>query len=68
MAERDRAQKVALAKNDIRMALIGLQKEHDLTDVEMLQAVTDWQRARLGCMLMDERSAADLDHPADPGT
>jgi type III secretory pathway component EscS len=52
---------VAQASADIFQALTSLQREHGLTDVEMLQAVTSWQAQALKHMLRDER------HPEDPG-
>lgn len=56
-----RAQAVAIAQADIAVALNKLQREHGLTNIEMLQAVTSWEASTLNYMLRAER------HPDDPG-
>lgn len=48
------------AAAEIRLALIRLQDEHGLTDIEMLQAVGAWQAGKLKHMLRAER------HPDSP--
>lgn len=53
------------AEAEIRLALIRLQQERDLTDVEMLQAVGVWQASVLKYMLRAERHPEDPDRPAD---
>ena len=55
-----RTMPVQRASAEIRMALINAQKEHGLTDIEMLQAVAEWQATHLKYMLRAER------HPDDP--
>jgi hypothetical protein len=59
MSPHHRSAAVAQASEDISHALTVLQREHGLTDVEMLMAVDGWQRLRLLDMLRAER--------ADPG-
>lgn len=53
------------AAAEIRLALIRLQDEHGLTDVEMLQAVGQWQAGKLKWMLRAERHPKDPDRGAD---
>jgi len=45
----------------VKMALLDLQAEHDLTDVEMLQVLHDASLGLLKHLLRAER------HPGDPG-
>jgi hypothetical protein len=52
---------VQRASADIRTALLDLQEQHDLTDVEMLGVVGEWQAGKLKWMLRAER------HPDEPG-
>ena len=61
MTPHHRHQSVAVAQADIAVKLNALQREHGLTNVEMLQAVTTWQASVLKFMLRTER------HPEDPG-
>lgn len=61
MEAHHRHQSVTEAQADIAVKLNALQREHGLTDVEMLQAVTSWQGTALKCMLRAER------HPDEPG-
>ncbi len=56
---------VASASADICMNLIALQREHGLTDVEMLQAVATWQDRKLKFMLRAERHPDDPEKPAE---
>jgi hypothetical protein len=56
-----RAQAVSIAQAEIAVKLSELQREHGLTSIEMLQAVTTWQATALKYMLRAER------HPDDPG-
>lgn len=55
-----RTMHVSRARNEIGLALIRLQQEHDLTDIEMLQAINEAQASILKYMLRAER------HPTDP--
>ena len=59
--EHDRARSVAEASAEIGVTLNSLQREHGLTDIEMLQAVGSWQMTCLKYMLRAER------HPDNPG-
>jgi len=59
--EHPRTQKVAEAQSDVQRRVCKLQREHGLTDVEMLQALAGWQSGCLKSMLRAER------HPDDPG-
>lgn len=56
----ERTMPVARARAEICLALIRLQEEHDLTDIEMLQAIGEAQALILKYMLRAER------HPNDP--
>jgi hypothetical protein len=60
-----RTRAVAQASSDIGMALIALQQEHGLTDIEMMQAVATWQDCKLKFMLRAERHPEDPDKPAE---
>ncbi len=62
-----RAQEVsiAIAQVEVQVALDLLQREHDLTDVEMLQAITSWQALCLKYMLRSERHPDNPDKCAD---
>lgn len=60
MRPHHRHQSVTEAQADIAVRLNALQREHGLTDVEMLQAITSWQGTALKHMLRAER------HPSDP--
>ena len=62
VSEHPRTQPVAEASAEIGVTLNRLQREHGLTSVEMLQAVSTWQASCLKYMLRRER------HPEDPGT
>jgi hypothetical protein len=55
-----RASAVALASEEISESIHGLQQQHGLTDVEMMQAVLTWQKWKLQQMLRAER------HPDGP--
>ena len=55
-----RYESVIGAQADIAVKLNDLQREHSLTNVEMLQAVTSWQGTVFKYMLRAER------HPEDP--
>jgi hypothetical protein len=59
------AQAVAIAQSEIAVKLCELQREHGLTNVEMLQAVTSWQGTALRYMLRAERHPDDRDKGAD---
>lgn len=59
--EHPRATPVAEASAEIHVTLNRLQREHGLTTVEMLQAVSTWQVTCLRYMLRAER------HPGNPG-
>lgn len=56
---------VQKAANQIAMALIELQEEHDLTDIEMLQILSNRQLDILRYMLRDERHPGKPDARAD---
>jgi hypothetical protein len=58
----ERTQAVAVASKQISTKLWELQEEHELTDVEMLQAIASHQQSMLKYMLRAER------HPNDPET
>lgn len=51
--EREKITHKAGAK--IELALLELQDEHDLTDVEMLQMINSWTQTKLKYMLRFER-------------
>jgi len=53
---------VAQASADISASLTALQREHGLTDAEMLLAVLAWERGMAETMLRAERQA----HAAAP--
>ena len=57
----ERTLPVQQASRDIRDALDELQREHDLTDVEMLRVLNEHQDNIARHMLRAER------HPNDPG-
>lgn len=59
------AQRVRMAQAEVTVAVWKLQAEHDLTDVEMLQAIAGWQDTKLKHMLRAERHPDDPDRPAD---
>lgn len=63
--EHPRSQQVAEAQADVQWQLGKLQREHGLTDVEMLQAVAGWQSGCLKSMLRAERHPGDPAAPAD---
>lgn len=48
---------VAQASADISVSLTALQREHGLTDAEMLLAVFAWERGMVEAMLRAEREA-----------
>jgi hypothetical protein len=60
-----RAQRVGIAQAEIGVALNSLQREHDLTTTEMLQAVVSWEGTALKFMLRRERHPDQPDLPAD---
>lgn len=60
MTPHPRHQSVTEAQFEIGVKLNALQREHGLTNTEMLQAVTSWQGTALKYMLRAER------HPDDP--
>jgi hypothetical protein len=60
MTPHPRHQSVAQASADIVASLVALQRDHGLTDAEMLLAVFAWERGKAGDMLRAER------HPDDP--
>lgn len=55
MTPRRRHQSVAQASADIVASLVALQREHGLTDAEMLLAVFAWERGKVTAMLQAER-------------
>lgn len=57
-----RTMPVERARAEIGLALIRMQEEHDLTNIEMLQAIGLVQSQILTYMLRAER------HPGDPET
>ncbi|MBV9727451.1 MAG: hypothetical protein JO299_20015 [Gammaproteobacteria bacterium] len=61
----EEAMQVRRAQSAIAVRLCELQEEHDLTDIEMLQAVHQWQGTALKYMLRAERNPDDPDKPAD---
>ena len=65
LREHSRAQSVAVASAAIRVALDTLQREHDLTTIEMLGAVIHWQSSALKYMLRTERHPDERDKAAD---
>jgi hypothetical protein len=56
---------VQRASADIRLTLIRLQGEHELTDIEMLRAVGEFQDTLLKTMLRAERHPDDPERKAD---
>ena len=60
-----RTRPVERAKLDLREQLLTFQEEHDLTNVEMLQALTEAQQVVLKYMLREERHPGDPDRKAD---
>jgi hypothetical protein len=60
-----RAQAASRASATLAVTLSEYQREHKLTDVEMLQALTSWQQTTLKYMLRAERHPEDPDKPAD---
>jgi hypothetical protein len=54
------AQRVRMAQTQIAIQLWELKEKHNLTDIEMLQAVSEWESSQLKAMLRAER------HPDDP--
>lgn len=48
---------VAQASADVGVSLDALQREHGLTDAEMLLAVFAWERSKVETMLRTEREA-----------
>ena len=58
-----RDQIASVGKAEVETALHGLQKEHGLTDIEMLQALAAWQQGTLKYMLRFERHG-DYETPA----
>jgi hypothetical protein len=50
-----RTMAVAKAANEIERALLNLQEQHGLTDIEMLQTVDRWRARCLTGMLRVER-------------
>lgn len=64
----ERAWKVIRNKSALQMQLHTLQETYELTDIEMLQALNEWQATKLKYMLRYERHGdseleADIDHP-----
>ncbi len=57
------AQRVRVAQAEIAVELNRMQESHDVSDVEMLQAVNNWQGTLLKYALRAERG--DADRPAD---
>lgn len=56
--------KVQAATNEMRQWLLEWEARHELTDIEVLQALNEWQAATLKYMLRRERHGGD-DKPAD---
>lgn len=56
---------VQKAGNQIKMSLIEMQQEHDLTNVEMLRVLIEAQQEITKYMLRDERHPGDPEHKAD---
>ena len=56
---------VAVAQAEVGVWLNKFQREHGLTNIEMLQAVTSWQGSALKYMLRTERHPDDPDKGAD---
>lgn len=59
--------RVMRAKSALMMQLDTLQETYELTDIEMMQALNEWQASRLKYMLRVERNGdaqleADIDH------
>lgn len=65
MTPHHRHQAVTEAQFEIGVKLNALQREHGLTNVEMLQAVTSWQGTALKYMLRAERHPDDRDKAGD---
>lgn len=59
------AQDVRIKQTQVTSALHGLQENHGLTDIEMLQAVQAFTDGKLGDMLRRERHPDDPDKAAD---
>lgn len=60
-----RTQLVNRARIDVDQALDDVQRQHNLTYVEMLQLVNQWQQECLRFMLRLERHPGDPDKHAD---
>lgn len=60
-----RTMDVQQAAAEIRGALITMQRATGLTDIEMLQAVAEWQGTHLKYMLRAERHPDDPEREAD---
>ncbi len=61
----ERAERVRIAQAELAVFLDRFQREHGLTTIEMLQAVTGWQATALKFMLRHERHPGDPDAGAD---
>lgn len=64
MKRNPRASQVARAKVDLELLILKFAGEHDMTDIELLQALTSMQQSTLKYMLREERHG-DQDTPAD---
>lgn len=60
-----RTLKVQRAEAALRKALLDFQEEHDLTDIEMLRALSDHGRRIMTWLLRAERHPDHLDRKAD---
>jgi hypothetical protein len=58
-----RDQIAGVGKAEVEIALHALQTKHDLTDIEMMQALAAWQQGVLKYMLRYERHG-DYETPA----
>lgn len=65
MREDPDARRVRTSQAVVAAELDKLQRQYELTDIEMLQALNAWQGMALKFMLREERNPGNPDWPAD---
>lgn len=61
----ERAQRVGIAQSQLVVDILDFAREHDLTNIELLQALNGVEASILKYMLRSERHPEDPDQPAD---
>lgn len=64
MIQHPRVRIVNQAKNEISKAIMEIEQKHDLTEIELLQILIEYQSTTLKYMLREERHPKDPDKPS----